>query len=74
MVVVDDVVAPVNVDAVAWLTQFTAVVIVSWPPAIQVGWNILPSLFVCVSVKQIVSDVCRQMPYGWLPGLGVGYS
>ena len=56
MVVVADVVAPVVVEVDAWLTQFTVVVIVSTPPAIQAGWNSLPNLFACASVNTIVSD------------------
>jgi hypothetical protein len=56
MVVVADVVAPAVVEVDAWLTQFTVVVIVSTPPAIQAGWNSRPNLFACASVNTIVSD------------------
>jgi len=62
----------VRVDA--WLTQSTVVVFVSTPPAIHAGWNSLPSLFDCASVNTIVSGECMQIPYGWLPAVGVGYS
>lgn len=54
---VEDVVAPVTVEVDAWLIQFTVVVTVSMPPAIQAGWDTLPNLPVCASVKQIVSVV-----------------
>lgn len=64
----------VSVEVDAWLTKLTVVVTVSTPPACQAGWNTLPSLPVCASVKHIVSGVWMQRPYGWLPGLGVGYS
>jgi hypothetical protein len=64
----------VYVELYAWLTQSTVVVLVSPPPAIQAGWKSLPSLFDWASVKTIVSEECIHIPYGWLPGVGVGYS
>ena len=73
VVVEEIVVAPVVVGD-AWLTQSTVVVFVSTPPAIHAGWNNLPSLLDCASVNTIVSVEWMQIPYGWLPGLGVGYS
>jgi len=74
VVVAEAVTVPVYVEVDAWLTQSTVVVFVSTPPAIHAGWNSLPSLFDCASVNTIVSGECMQIPYGWLPAVGVGYS
>jgi len=73
-VVVEEVVDAAVVTAVAWLIQSTVVVFVSTPPAIHAGWNSLPSLLDWASVNTIVSAECMQIPYGWLPDVGVGYS
>jgi len=73
VVLAETVAAAVDVGD-AWLIQSTVVVFVSTPPAIHAGWKTLPSLFVCASVNTIVSEECMQIPYGWPPGVGVGYS
>lgn len=52
-VVVDEVIAGIveKVEVDAWVTKFTVVVTVSWPPAIQAGWKSLPILLDCASAK-----------------------
>ena len=61
-VVVEDVVLPVVcVEVDAWLIKFTVVVTVSPPPACHAGWNILPTLFGCASVKSTALTLLRSI-------------